>query len=216
MTTCPKCHYTRRSEDTAPDYECPKCGVIYAKAVKLASSTPAAVEDANKSKLRLVLVVLAVGAVGALGGWYGSKAGKTQGDTRAVASEKSEEATFIKRQEEEKNKKVLEKATADLNRLRERWRDASELAGSTARIALANPVAALQALRRETTEMVVPACLDDAKAELSDAIDQEIQGFMAFMQDDKLGKYVAIDFFSRSKDAAARYELRIKDACPKT
>lgn len=31
MTTCPKCHYTRRPEDTSPDYECPKCGVVYAK-----------------------------------------------------------------------------------------------------------------------------------------------------------------------------------------
>lgn len=31
MTTCPKCHYTRRPGDTSPDYECPKCGVVYAK-----------------------------------------------------------------------------------------------------------------------------------------------------------------------------------------
>lgn len=31
MTTCPKCNYTRRPEDTAPDYECPKCGVVYEK-----------------------------------------------------------------------------------------------------------------------------------------------------------------------------------------
>lgn len=31
MTTCPKCQYERQQTDTAPDYECPKCGVIYAK-----------------------------------------------------------------------------------------------------------------------------------------------------------------------------------------
>ncbi|MCK9987418.1 MAG: hypothetical protein AzoDbin1_03890 [Azoarcus sp.] len=30
-TTCPKCNYTRQPSDTAPDYECPKCGVIYQK-----------------------------------------------------------------------------------------------------------------------------------------------------------------------------------------
>lgn len=30
--TCPKCEYTRTSRDTAPAYECPRCGVIYAKA----------------------------------------------------------------------------------------------------------------------------------------------------------------------------------------
>lgn len=28
---CPKCHYVRKASDTAPDYECPKCGIIYAK-----------------------------------------------------------------------------------------------------------------------------------------------------------------------------------------
>ena len=28
---CNKCGYERQEADTAPDYECPKCGVIYAK-----------------------------------------------------------------------------------------------------------------------------------------------------------------------------------------
>ena len=28
---CPKCHYVRVPTDTAPDYECPRCGVVYAK-----------------------------------------------------------------------------------------------------------------------------------------------------------------------------------------
>lgn len=32
MTTqCPKCDYVRQSTDRAPDYECPSCGIIYAK-----------------------------------------------------------------------------------------------------------------------------------------------------------------------------------------
>ena len=30
-TTCPKCSYTRKPTDTAPTYECPSCGIIYAK-----------------------------------------------------------------------------------------------------------------------------------------------------------------------------------------
>lgn len=30
---CPKCHYIRQPEDTAPAGECPKCGVIYTKAM---------------------------------------------------------------------------------------------------------------------------------------------------------------------------------------
>jgi hypothetical protein len=31
MITCPKCNYVRRPADVSPEYECPKCGVIYAK-----------------------------------------------------------------------------------------------------------------------------------------------------------------------------------------
>ena len=31
MTTCPKCGYVRQPTDTAPDYECPKCKIIYSK-----------------------------------------------------------------------------------------------------------------------------------------------------------------------------------------
>ena len=31
MQTCPKCRYTRTASDTAPSYECPKCGIVYAK-----------------------------------------------------------------------------------------------------------------------------------------------------------------------------------------
>lgn len=31
MKICPKCQYQRQSTDTAPDYECPKCGIVYAK-----------------------------------------------------------------------------------------------------------------------------------------------------------------------------------------
>lgn len=28
---CPKCHYVRKTTDSVPDYECPKCRIIYAK-----------------------------------------------------------------------------------------------------------------------------------------------------------------------------------------
>ena len=33
-TICPKCKYIRKATDLAPDYECPKCGFVYAKAKK--------------------------------------------------------------------------------------------------------------------------------------------------------------------------------------
>lgn len=31
LKVCPKCGYTRQPTDAAPEYECPKCGVIYSK-----------------------------------------------------------------------------------------------------------------------------------------------------------------------------------------
>lgn len=31
MIQCPKCQYERGSADAAPDYECPKCHIVYAK-----------------------------------------------------------------------------------------------------------------------------------------------------------------------------------------
>jgi hypothetical protein len=31
LKNCPKCGYERQPRDTAPDYECPKCGIIYSK-----------------------------------------------------------------------------------------------------------------------------------------------------------------------------------------
>ena len=39
---CPKCGYERRPADTAPDYECPKCGIVYAKFNALRQPAPAA------------------------------------------------------------------------------------------------------------------------------------------------------------------------------
>ena len=31
MQTCPKCRYVRKPTDTAPDWQCPSCGIAYAK-----------------------------------------------------------------------------------------------------------------------------------------------------------------------------------------
>ncbi len=31
MQTCPKCRYTRKASDKNPDWQCPTCGIAYAK-----------------------------------------------------------------------------------------------------------------------------------------------------------------------------------------
>lgn len=37
---CPQCGYTRQPKDLAPDYECPRCGIIYDKYVAPKQTTP--------------------------------------------------------------------------------------------------------------------------------------------------------------------------------
>lgn len=40
LQSCPKCRYTRTKDDAAPEWQCPNCGVAYAKA-QLAAEPPA-------------------------------------------------------------------------------------------------------------------------------------------------------------------------------
>lgn len=75
MTTCPKCNYTRQPGDQAPDYECPQCGVVYAKytpkpvptppptvTLEPEGQSPAAKEEESKSSLWSTLTVLGMAA----------------------------------------------------------------------------------------------------------------------------------------------------------
>lgn len=220
MTTCTKCGYTRKPGDTAPDYECPKCGVVYAKAATRPAPRTTGRETAPKRSGGLIVVALVL-AVGASVWWVSSKnstASSSPAVPPAVAmadKKKAEEAAFLKRQDEERERELLVKAEKDLERLHSRWKDASALAGSTARIALATPVASLQAIRREAVEMVVPACLDGSKEALLQGMDKEIEGYMTFMQDASLGKILAKQMFTEASDAFGKFTFRMKDACPK-
>ena len=68
---CPKCGYVRQPSDMAPDYECPNCGVVYAKVEAMMKKTeepedsppptPASAEDFDspppKQSRKLVMVV---------------------------------------------------------------------------------------------------------------------------------------------------------------
>lgn len=39
---CPRCDYLRQPTDAAPDWQCPACGVAYAKVARAGATTPAA------------------------------------------------------------------------------------------------------------------------------------------------------------------------------
>lgn len=76
-STCPKCRHVRQPGDTAPDWQCPSCGVAYAKVARAAQpqqvGRPFVYSAAHAPKRSampwgtLVLVLLVLGAAWA--GW---------------------------------------------------------------------------------------------------------------------------------------------------
>lgn len=67
-----------------------------------------------------------------------------------------------------------------------RWIDGERLALATGRIALAAPVATLQALQREVEQMPVPACLADSKQALVALSSASVNTLLQFMHKDEL------------------------------
>ncbi len=70
--TCKKCGYDRKPEDTAPEYECPKCGIIYDKYNPTpkagnpgiqTGSNQAQMADVKKVRLFIALIFIAAGLV---------------------------------------------------------------------------------------------------------------------------------------------------------
>jgi hypothetical protein len=228
-TKCPKCGHDRQPSDPAPDYECPKCGIVYAKASAKPVTLSKAVEPAKPSRIGLfaggIMLVVAGAFIGLKVVGPASPSNTPESiaktaamDTKSKAEDedrerKAQEEEFKKRQDAERDKQALDKAAADLSRQYQRWKDGSALADSTARIALSGPVSNLQTIRREVNDMIVPACMDGAKAALIEGMDAQIRGFMLFMQDANLGKLLAKPEFQEASDAFGKYEFRAK-SCP--
>jgi glutaredoxin len=61
---CPKCGYERRMGETAPEWQCPSCGVAYAKAAeaRTAPSSRAAKAHRDGQFTRVLMLLLAIGA----------------------------------------------------------------------------------------------------------------------------------------------------------
>lgn len=85
MTTiCPKCHHLRQPNEAVPDWQCPACGVAYAKAGDAGRGVVTSAQsfrrlDGNDSGFAWgKLVLLAAVLWGAWAGW-GSWQGRTGG-----------------------------------------------------------------------------------------------------------------------------------------
>lgn len=56
---CPKCAYERTASDSAPVYECPKCGIVYAKYREI-QATAALPKTPNSGAIHKIIYVLLV------------------------------------------------------------------------------------------------------------------------------------------------------------
>lgn len=148
----------------------------------------------------LVIVLVLFGLLGIGIFWQKSRreAAKSEAQRIEAAARQAEEVkanaelkALQAQLEAAKSKDVLQVSLKAADDLYARWKDAKQVAGATSRIGLATPVAALQALRREADGLIVPDCLKDGKSNLMEAMRLEIEGFLAFMGDVNIGKYVA-------------------------
>lgn len=79
---------------------------------------------------------------------------------------------------------------AKLLQLYRRWIDAEKLAASTARIAVAQPVSALQVIHREVEALTVASCATDSKKALVSLTKRSVDTMIQFMQKQELAGMV--------------------------
>lgn len=99
---------------------------------------------------------------------------------------------------------------APLVDLYRRWADAETLAMATGRIALAKPVADLQALQREAEALPLPACFAPARAALVELIAKNVTVMIAFMGKEEISGMV-YQFIERGK-LIREFESRAQNA----
>lgn len=142
----------------------------------------------EQGSIWIILVVLVAVVVGS---WQYSeyKAAQKQriaAEAQAQAAQRKrdeERAELEKRVAQEKEQQdALTAANKALDLVLTRWNDATKVAGTTGRIALAAPVSTLQAVRREAEALSVSPCMDPAKALLVSSMQHTIDAFITFMR----------------------------------
>jgi len=95
-----------------------------------------------------------------------------------------------------------------------RFYDAMHIAGGTGRIALAQPVATLQALHREAGQLNTPPCLATGRGDLLDSMKATVDAYIVFMENrSDLGKLLAEAHFTQAAKSIERYR-EARAACP--
>lgn len=182
LKTCLKCGHVAEVVESAMA-ECPQCGAIYAKVEELrrqqaapvvASAPPdAAAGNRKRQVLKGLVLALALAVLG-MAGW--AVAQKHQ-ERQRIAAEKAEH---------EAERAAIRKDFEVLLPLRDRFKTTNELAGSTARIALAGPVGRLQDIHVEAKRFEPQTqCGRDVHLNLLSGMERTIKGYLGFMQQDE-------------------------------
>ncbi len=95
----------------------------------------------------------------------------------------AEEHALKMAQKREQERSEFSKSYFKINDLVKKWDDSVILASSTPRINLDGPVSAMQNIKRETEQLIVPFCLERAKSSLLSSMDLRITGFIEFMRE---------------------------------
>jgi hypothetical protein len=164
-----------------------------------------------------VWVILVVLVAVVVGSWQYSEYRAAQ--KRRVAAEALAQAEQRKRDEErvelekrlaqeKQQQDALTEANKALDLVLARWSDASKIAGTTGRIALAAPVATLQEVRREAEALSVSPCMDAAKELLVSSMQHTIDGFITFMRNEnRYGDTLAQPSFEEAAKQFAAFKI---------
>lgn len=134
---------------------------------------------------------------------------------REAAAERERQALQEQeRQRQQATQDVLQRAYAQFDDMVSRFEDAKRVAGTTSRIALAQPVGALQALNREARQLTAPPCLQLGKDHMLTAMEQTVEGFLVFMRNEhRLGDTLAQVNFMAASEAWEKYRAA-RASCP--
>lgn len=94
---------------------------------------------------------------------------------------KNENTKSVQEAQEEQQKIALMQKAKDIEGLYRHWQDTDEVAKSTSRIALAQPVQSLQEVNRQVEAFEPVGCLIDAKKELLQAMSIRLEDYLDFM-----------------------------------
>jgi hypothetical protein len=188
---CPKCSYERTPSDTAPAYECPRCGIVYAKykdredrtgsgpegqvlakakSPSNGQSTPSKTSTFRRSQILGVVVTVTIIAAATFGAY--------QYMIRAEEARKLQEQAAQRIREQAK----IDEETRQVAALIGKWSDAVELAGMTSRIALAQPISQMQAVRRELEGLELGECTSNAAKSVIEGMNDALFAFEMFIR----------------------------------